>query len=83
MLLGRPTGLLALLAAITLIWPAIGAKSTHAQNEMCFQETGFCISGRFRDYWVQNGGLAVFGFPIGPAQAERNRDTGQMYRVRS
>ncbi len=62
-----------------LIWPAIGAGSAYAQDEMCFQETGFCINGRFREYWTQNGGLAVFGFPIGPAQAERNRDTGQMY----
>ncbi|NJK80414.1 MAG: hypothetical protein HC914_11090 [Chloroflexaceae bacterium] len=30
----------------------------------CFDETGFCIDGRIRDYWEQNGGLPVFGFPI-------------------
>jgi heat shock protein HslJ len=30
----------------------------------CFPETGFCISGRIREFWEQNGGLAVFGFPI-------------------
>ena len=34
----------------------------------CFPETGFCIDGRIRDYWEQNGGLAVFGFPIGPQE---------------
>ncbi len=34
-----------------------------AQDQRCFNETGFCISGRFRSYWEQNGGLAVFGFP--------------------
>jgi hypothetical protein len=30
----------------------------------CFLETGQCIQGRFRQFWEQNGGLAVFGFPI-------------------
>jgi hypothetical protein len=36
----------------------------------CFPETGFCISGRIRTYWERNGGLAVFGYPIGPLQQE-------------
>ncbi len=41
----------------------------HAQNDQrCFSETGFCISGRIREFWEQNGGLPVFGFPIGPQQ---------------
>lgn len=31
--------------------------------ERCFAETGFCISGRIRQYWESNGGLPVFGFP--------------------
>jgi hypothetical protein len=30
----------------------------------CFEETGYCIDGRIREYWEQNGGLPVFGFPI-------------------
>ncbi len=30
----------------------------------CFKETGFCMAGRIKEYWDQNGGLAVFGFPI-------------------
>ncbi|HEY0604973.1 MAG TPA: hypothetical protein VGD58_18790 [Herpetosiphonaceae bacterium] len=55
--------------------PAVRA----AEGERCFPETGHCISGRFREYWERNGGLAVFGFPIGPAIQERNRDTGQTY----
>jgi uncharacterized lipoprotein YbaY len=32
--------------------------------ERCFPETGQCIAGRIRQYWEQNGGLAVFGYPI-------------------
>jgi hypothetical protein len=38
-----------------------------------------CIEGRFRQYWEQNGGLAVFGYPITPARQEVNRDTGRSY----
>lgn len=45
---------------------SVGAQS----NERCFQETGFCIYGRIREFWEQNGGLPVFGFPIGPQQEE-------------
>jgi hypothetical protein len=43
-----------------------------AQNgERCFSETGFCISGRIREFWEGNGGLPVFGFPITPQQEEQ------------
>src|SRR4029078_6880166 len=45
----------------------------------CFPETNQCISGRFRQYWEQNGGLAVFGYPISSAHEERNADTGKSY----
>ena len=38
-----------------------------------------CIDARFREYWEQNGGLPVFGFPIGPARQEVNADTGRSY----
>ena len=33
--------------------------------QRCFSETGFCIDGRIAEFWEQNGGLAVFGYPIG------------------
>src|SRR5262245_40853439 len=41
-----------------------------AQEQACFPETGQCISGRIREFWEQNGGLPVFGFPITPQRAE-------------
>jgi hypothetical protein len=31
-----------------------------------------CIEGRFLDYWRQNGGLPVFGYPISPATQQTN-----------
>ncbi|HWQ16126.1 MAG TPA: PQQ-dependent sugar dehydrogenase [Roseiflexaceae bacterium] len=57
-----------LLAAILL---AVLAPAAHAQpRERCFAETGFCIGGRFLAYWERNGGLAVFGLPLGPERDE-------------
>lgn len=53
---------------------AVAGTSTQVaaqeEDERCFEETEFCISGRIREYWEQNGGLPVFGFPIGPQQEE-------------
>lgn len=48
------------LLAQAAAFPAVLA----AQAERCFPETGKWISGRFRSYWEQQGGLPVFGFPI-------------------
>ena len=43
------------------------ATRTHA-DARCFSETNQCIDGRFREFWEQNGGLAIFGFPISGEQ---------------
>jgi hypothetical protein len=53
--------------------------ATAQTTERCFTETGFCIVGRFRAYWEQNGGLAVFGYPITEARRELNRETGGLF----
>ncbi len=57
--------------------------STAAQTgRVCFTDVPRitnCIEGRFREFWEQNGGLLVFGYPITAATNERNRDTGQTY----
>lgn len=45
----------------------------------CFPETNQCLDGRVRQYWEQNGGLPVFGFPIAAQAPEQNLDTGQTY----
>ncbi len=46
------------------------SPATAQSGERCFAETGFCIAGRIRTYWEQNGGLPVFGLPITPQRAE-------------
>ncbi len=62
-----------ILHVITLAIMLIGsaflsrAASVHAA-EQCFVETGYCIDGRIAEFWNKQGGLSVFGFPIGPAE---------------
>ncbi|GAB4198644.1 MAG: hypothetical protein OHK0022_18240 [Roseiflexaceae bacterium] len=63
--------LLALLAALLL---APAGASLAQSDQRCFPETGYCISGRIRQFWEQNGGLAVFGFPITEQRQELNRE---------
>jgi hypothetical protein len=58
-------GLLATLLLAGLLAP----HSAHAEPR-CFEATGYCIDGRIREFWEQNGGLPVFGYPIGPQQEE-------------
>ena len=64
---------------LTLLLPGIFAavaagvpqRETLAQaDQRCFNETGFCITGRIREFWEQNGGLPVFGYPTGEQQQE-------------
>jgi len=56
---------------ITMLLSMAGAANAQSQqNERCFPETGFCISGRIREFWEQNGGLAVFGLPLAPQQEQ-------------
>jgi YVTN family beta-propeller protein len=55
------------LATVALGAPADAAQDT---DQRCFQETGMCIAGRIREFWEQNGGLPVFGFPVAPQQEQ-------------
>ena len=62
-----PKSLLVVLAVVAALLVPHAARTVQAAQR-CFPETGFCIDGRFREFWEQNGGLAVFGFPIGPEE---------------
>jgi hypothetical protein len=64
--------LLAVVAALTLL-ALVAPRSADAQERTrCFTETGFCIKGAILTYWERNGGLAVFGYPIGAEIANEN-----------
>ncbi|MEY3988936.1 MAG: hypothetical protein RI985_17 [Chloroflexota bacterium] len=55
--------LLIMILIIGLGWIWQPVTSVQAAQR-CFGETGYCIDGRIREFWEQNGGLPVFGFPI-------------------
>jgi hypothetical protein len=60
--------ILLIIAALSALLP-IAAQAQPAQR--CFAETDFCISGAIRAYWERNGGLPVFGYPIGEQHIEQ------------
>lgn len=54
--------------------PLFAPRAAAQDEQRCFDETGFCISGRFLEYWQQNGGLPVFGYPLTLAREATNAD---------
>lgn len=62
---------LVVIIACVSMW--FGSAPSPAQakpdDPRCFSETGYCITGRIRSYWEAQGGLRVFGLPIGPQVA--------------
>ena len=58
------------------------ASVAQAQTDrLCFNVPGIthCIECRFREFWEQHGGLAVFGYPITAASIAVNHDGGQPF----
>jgi hypothetical protein len=55
-------------------------SATPQTDAVFFQETGHNLSGRFREYWEANGGLAQFGYPLSEVFQEQLED-GQTYQV--
>jgi hypothetical protein len=58
------------LIALLMLGAGFVTPAAAAQRTRCFSETGFCVSGAILDYWERNGGLPVFGYPIGDAHVE-------------
>src|SRR6187200_3044040 len=66
-----------LFGSMLLAGISVSPSIARAQNRLCFPTVpGItnCIEGRFLEYWQQNGGLAVFGYPISP---QANQTTPQ------
>jgi hypothetical protein len=56
--------------------PAAQQETSHT-----FPETGKTVSGRFLEYWKQNGGLPQQGFPISDPFMEKSDLDGKTYMV--
>lgn len=48
----------------------LAPPATDSSNSTCppFPETGYGLCGELGAFWAAHGGVAVFGYPIGPAQ---------------
>ena len=69
-----------LFLSIVIIFSALLSVPSRLQAaQRCFTETNQCMDGRIAEFWEQNGGLAVFGFPIGPL--EQTTVDGKTYTV--
>ncbi len=64
---------------VGLLLVSVGQRVYSQTDERCFEETGYCIHGRIREFWEHNDGIRVFGLPIS-AQFE-TIITGQPYQV--
>ena len=75
--------IVSIIAALTLM--AVSGAATVAQPAepvagcTYFTETGHNLCVPFEDYWSNNGGLPVFGFPINEATFEFNADRQDTY----
>ncbi len=67
----RATWIVALLLGAVLNLPA--GQAAAQGSPLCFTQPGItnCISGRFLQFWQQNGGLPAFGYPITPQAPEQ------------
>ncbi len=65
--------LIGFLSTITIVAPR-GAQAQAPTQ--CFNVPGItnCIQGRFLEYWRDNGGLEVFGYPVTPERLEQTAE---------
>ncbi len=47
------------------------------EDSQFFAETNHTVSGKFLEYWRNNGGLTAYGYPITDAQSEVDPETGK------
>ena len=72
-LMGRRQALAVLAAALVAL--GVVAVPQAAPGELCFSQPGVtaCVAPEFKDFWQQNGGLRIFGYPLEPAKQEDGR----------
>ena len=61
--------------------PFLAATPKTSADCTYYAATGHNLCAGFQAYWEQNGGLAIFGYPISEEFQEKNPDTGQVYTV--
>jgi spore germination protein YaaH len=59
----------------------LGASVVNSGTTTYFPQTGHTLGGGFRTFWLQRGGLSIFGYPLTEEFLERNPDDGNYYTV--
>ena len=72
--------LIAVAALFSLIIP-ITLVGAAPPKVVYFPQTGHNVGAPFLDYWRQNGGLAVYGYPLTEAIQEKSLTDGKTYTV--
>jgi len=70
-----------LLGVFSTLGSAAGVRVAHADDSRTFPETGKTVSGKFLDYWNNNGGLAQQGYPISDEVQEQSDTDGKTYTM--
>jgi hypothetical protein len=77
--------LLARLGAVTLEARGVQfpqqPEGANTPTSHFFAETGHNLGSGFLSFWLKNGGLAVFGYPLSEEVVEINEADGQQYTV--
>jgi hypothetical protein len=73
--------LFVLFGLLILMCSALPAQAAPLSADICFQQVPNCISGRFAQYWSENGGLAVFGLPLSASEKQRTGEGPVTYLV--
>ena len=63
------------------VWLGLLVPVAAQSSQRCFEATGACISGRIREVWEREGGLTVFGLPIGEQQQANFAGTPVTFQV--
>lgn len=72
-----------MLSVVVVLFTLVPFGSTYAQQgSQYFPATGHTVSGRFLQYWQQNGGLPVFGYPLTDERQEHGRTVQYFERQR-
>lgn len=72
-------GLILVLALLAVLWPQTLRATDHT---IYFPETGMSVSFGFKRYFVERGGLDIFGFPITPEIQESGFTVQYFQRAR-
>lgn len=72
---------LVILLGLSLGLMVCSGSARAEEDSQFFPQTGQTLSGKFLEYWRNNGGLATYGYPITAAHPEVDPETGKVFMI--